>query len=269
MNEDWWNRVLAPEMIVPALIGVIALWYAHRGPLPRDRQRDFATSVQSIEIFDQPVLRTNEFHSLFRGYPVIQVAEYRFIFANTGHEAIVKEDFDEPIHLEIDGDGEVFDCKAAVCNPSNLKIDVHFDTKRRLIVVAPLLLNPGDFASIDFIATNQPQLRKGGRIKGVKAFGALKGGAYDRSFMTEPFLFVFAGLVIATMPWWTPLAVRSEYANSFQPKADGWTFGFFFFGLAVAFVGIKMFRSWAFFRRARYLGPGTEGVFVLEARERT
>lgn len=264
MDANWWSRAFGPEVVIPALLGLLAIWYARRGPVPRERRRDFATSLRCMKIFEQPVSRTNEFHISFRGQPVSQVAEYRFVFANTGDEPISKEDFDDPILLGIGGDGEVFDCKVAVCRPSDLKIDVRFDTERRLIVVAPLLLNSGDFASVDFIATNRPQIWKGGRIKGVKTFGVLAGGAYDWSSMISPCMFLVTGLLIATMPWWIPLTVRSEYAHLFQTRADWMTYSYALLGIGIMYGGVKMFRSWASLRRARYLGPGTEGVFVLD-----
>ncbi len=267
MDASWWSRALGPEVVIPTLLalglGMVTIWYARRGPVPRERQRDFATSMRGVEIFEQPVLRTDEFQFLFRGQPVSQVAEYRFIFANTGYEPIVKEDFDEPIQLKFDGDGAVFDCQAAICRPPNLKIDVSFDTERKLIVVAPLLLNPGDFASVDFILTNRPKIRSGGRIKGIKSFGALAGGTYDWNSMLIPCMFILFGLLVTTMPWWVFLMVRSEYEHLFR-KLHWMNYSQVVLGLGVMYGGLKMFRSWAYLYRARYLGRGTEGIFISD-----
>ena len=85
MDLNWWSRALGPEIIIPTLValffGVLATCYARRGPVPRKRQRDFSAALRRLEIFKQPALRTNEFYFTFRGQPVSQVAEYRFIFA--------------------------------------------------------------------------------------------------------------------------------------------------------------------------------------------
>ena len=75
------------------------------------------------------------------------------------------------------------------------------------------------------------------------------------------------GLFIA-MPWWAPLTVRSEYSHLVQNRADWFTFFSVLFGLVMMYGAIKMFRSLAFLRHARYLGRGTEAVFLMDAKER-
>ena len=102
METSWWNRAFASEVVIPSvltlIVGFCAVWYARQDPVPRKRQRDFAVSLRQIKIFEQPVTRTNEF--AFRGKPVCEVAQYRLVFANTGYEAIVRKDFDQPLTLQ-------------------------------------------------------------------------------------------------------------------------------------------------------------------------
>lgn len=274
MNVNWWNNSLGPETLISVIslvatvfFGVLATWYARRGPVPRERQRDFSISLVRLEIFRQPDIFTSDFQFVFRGAPVSHVTVYRFIFSNTGKEPIVKEDFGEPIHLCVKGTGEIFDCKASFCSPSNLKINVQYDAALRRIVVAPLLLNQGDFASVDFIATNQSDIHPEGRIKGIKVFGALKGGTYDWNSFTMPLQFVFCGFLIGTMHWWVALTMRSDYIHLLRSQADWLTYGTIIAGVGVMCIGIYMFRSWVTLRRARYLGLGTEDVFSLKANE--
>ena len=271
MDISWWNRALAPEVVAPSVLtlifGLWAIWYARRGPVPRARQRDFAVSLRQIKIFEQPIIRTNEFQFSFRGKSVSQVAQYRLVFANTGYEPIVKKDFDQPLTLSLKGDGDVFDCIKAVCRPPDLNAEVHFDKEINSIVIAPLLLNPGDFGSVDFIATNRPETRIGVRIRGINAFFPLTGGVYDSYPTTFPLMFFIVGMGIATIPWWGQYTIRDEYRHLFQPRADWSSFIFLFFGLIVMLAAIKIFRSTATLRRARYLGRGTESVFFMNVQE--
>ena len=271
MDVSWWNRALAPEVVIPSvlalIVGLCAVWYARRGPVPGERQRDFAVSLRQIKIFVQPVTRTDEFEFTFRGKSVCEVAQYRLVFANTGYEAIVRKDFDQPLTLQLEGNGDVFDCAKAVCRPAELNVEVHFHKESNSLVIAPLLLNPGDFGSVDFITTNRPETRIGVRIRGINAFHPLTGGIYDSYPTTFPATLFIVGIVVASMPWWGRLLVKDEYRELFKPRADWSSFMFLIFGLIVMLVAVKMYRSTASLRRARYLGHGTEPVFFMTEKE--
>ena len=271
MDATWWSRALGPEVVIPTLItvifGIAAIWYARCGPVIRARQRDFAISVQRRDVVEPPVLRLNEFDLQFRGKPFTHVGEYRLVFGNTGLEPIVKSDFDQPIALKIAGSGDVYDCTATICRPKNLKINVSFDKGHKSIVVAPVLLNPGDFVCVDFIATNRPNFNFTARIRGIISFGTLRGGVYDRGSTIDSLLFVLAGLLIATMAWWVPFTMRSDLISQFQPRADWYSLFFPIMGISIVYVGIWLYRSWAFLRQARYLGGGTEELFAFGVNE--
>ena len=68
MNVNWWNNSLGPETLISVIslaatvfFGVLATWYARRGPVPRERQRDFSISLVRLEIFRQPDIFTSDF----------------------------------------------------------------------------------------------------------------------------------------------------------------------------------------------------------------
>ena len=271
MDADWLSRALAPEVVIPTLItvifGVVAIWYARRGPVIKARQRDLAISVRRKEVFLPPIVRVDEFNLQFRGKPVTHVAEYRFVVANTGYEPIVKSDYDEPIALKFERSGGIFDYKATICSPKNLKVDLSFDNADNSIVLAPVLLNPGDFVCIDFVATNRPNLNCTGRIRGIISFETLRGGVYDSRSTTDPLVFVLSGLLIATMPLWGQIFVRSDIKSSFEPQLDWGMLVFVVFGMIIVYGGIWMYRRLDFLRQARYLGGGTEELFLFGENE--
>lgn len=267
MDANWLSRALAPEVVIPALItlilGTVAIWYARRGPVIKARQRDFAISVRRKEVFSPPIVRVEEFNLQFRGKPVTNVAEYRFVVANTGYEPIIKSDFDEPIALKFEGGGEIFDYKATICSPKNLKVDLRFDKADNSIVLAPVLLNPGDFICIDFVATNRPNLNCNGRIRGIISFETLRGGVYDRGSTLDPLTFVLFGLLIAAMPLWGQIFVRSDIKSSFEPRLDSVSLVIVVIGVIIVYGGIWLYRRLSFLRQARYLGGGTEELFLF------
>lgn len=267
MNAAWWARVAAPEILVPMLVAIflggLGIWYARRGPVKSDRQRDLSTSMRLLRVYEHPLRLSKDFACQFRGVQVRQVACYRYFFANTGHEPIVRTDFDSPLQLAIGGTGHVFDCKAAVCRPAGLPVQVSYNIDSRRIVIEPLLLNPGDFGSIDFIATDSPEITESGRIRGIKGFASLMYGTLDRFTVTFPWTLVCAGILVAAMPWF--VSPKLPDGTSMPPDEAGWFhLATALLGLLVAGGGISLFQSWRSLRRARYLGPNTEPHFMLE-----
>jgi len=109
--------------------------------------------------------------------------------------------------------------------------------------LAPPLLNPGDFGSVDFIATNRPENRPSVRIRGINTFHNLTGGAYDSYSTTFPAMLFVVGVAFAAMPLWVQLTVKDEYRELFKPRADWSSFAFLVLGLMVMLCAIKMFRS--------------------------
>lgn len=79
-------------------------------------------------------------------------------------------------------------------------------------------------------------------------------------------LFV-VGVAFAAMPLWVQLTVKDEYRELFKPRADWSSFAFLVLGLMVMLCAIKMFRSAAGLRRARYMGYGTEPVSFMNVEE--
>jgi len=252
------------------ILGLVATWYARRGPVPSDRQRDFAITIQRLVIFEQPIRRVEEFQFLFRNERVHQVAEYRVIFANTGHEPIVKEDFDEPLRLRVEGETcKVYDCRPAVCRPYDLTLNVTLEADGKHIAVAPLLLNPGDFASFDFIVTNRPTniRRAAGRIRGISTLRTLAPGTFDWFAVWFPIVLITMGLVVMTTPWWLELFGGDQLRVVRPSGVSDWPrYSLLPLGLVLFVGGSRLLRSWNTLREARYLGKGTERVFVLDDR---
>ena len=80
-------------------------------------------------------------------------------------------------------------------------------------------------------------------------------------------MFVLSGLLIATMPLWGQIFVRSDIKSSFEPQLGWGMLVFVVFGMIIVYIGIWMYRRLGFLRQARYLGGGTEELFLFGENE--
>lgn len=72
---------------------------------------------------------------------------------------------------------------------------------------------------------------------------------------------------MATMPLWGQILVRSDIKSSFEPQLNWGTLVFVVIGLIIVYGGIWIYRRFGFLRQARYLGGGTEELFLFGENE--
>jgi hypothetical protein len=163
-----WIELDSP--LWPLLVGLAALVVAivH---YQRDRLRKRLT----FRVSDRSLLRVRsevagEVRITYLGEPVRRVHLVTVMFANAGNAPIPASDFEAPITISLPESGKLLTAEVADAQPSGLAPEVTRSTTDDdpRIVVAPVLLNPGDsFTVTALVADFGRTVRVGTRIVGI------------------------------------------------------------------------------------------------------
>jgi hypothetical protein len=144
-SKPWWESI---GVLTGGLLSVIAIIIAIR----QNKKKRLVYSVPYlIPLVDINEKIKNDFEIKYKGEVISQVCLTEIKIENTGSIPVKKEDFDEPIKIEIQNCKHIFSLELIDVFPENLSVNLDVISNSNIIHLNPLLLNPKDFIKFKIV----------------------------------------------------------------------------------------------------------------------
>jgi hypothetical protein len=161
VTQDIWNILFLIAAVLALVVGIVVPWYQARGS-----RKELAYEYDATRLAD-PKQVSSKLKMTFDGHPVFNVSLIRIKIRNSGRVPITRDDFDEPISIEIVSDG-LLSVESGKSSPPSLEYELASLPDRKDIQLGTLLLNPTDEINLSVLATGFRKVAVKGRIVGLK-----------------------------------------------------------------------------------------------------
>lgn len=138
LSKPWWEFV---GVITGVILSIIAIIIS----IIQNKKKQLSYDIPYL----YPLVKINknvknDFEVKYKGETIEQVCITELIIENTGNIPIRKEDFNEPIKIEIKNCSHIFNVELVETVPDNLVVIIDINNDTNLIYINPMLLNKND-----------------------------------------------------------------------------------------------------------------------------